>query len=268
MAVVWRHLTLRLAIIVLCCQSSSVVQAATNLTFCYQDQPLSPYYLGEGDQVKPEHPGATIEHLQSAVAAIPALTLKLVRFPWQRCLKLLQNGSVDAVVANYSEERRTLGVFPMRQDQPDPDREFAMQEICIVTHKQLAKKWNGSHFDDTSKVIVAHQAGRNLQHVFSHRQFIQIPVSAQAKALQLLERDKVNAVTMVCKIAGKNAVTNSFNPNTMQVLEPSIETLHGYLIFSHQFYQQHPKLAEALWHQASKTPIDIYLKYLNNDTLE
>jgi len=242
--------------------------ASTNLTFCFQDTELAPYYLGEGNQPHAMRPGATIEYLQLIAAKVPGLTLKLVRYPWQRCLKYLQSGDVDAVVANYSAERRTFGVFPLRHNKPDPNREFTKQEICLVTSKQLAKKWNGTSFDGLAKVIVAHQAGRTLHQVLSHRQFVKIPTSAQARALHMLTQNKVQAVSMVCKIAGKSAVVQGFNPDTMQMLEPAIETLHGHLIFSQQFYRAQQPIAEALWAQLTDPPIDIYLKYLNDDTTD
>lgn len=248
------------------CPLSSPAFGATQLTFCYQDTELLPYYLGSGRQVPIEWPGATVEHLQLIVAKVPGLNLKLVRYPWQRCLKYLQLGAVDAVVANDSAERRAFAVFPLRQGQPDPDREFAKQEICLVSRKELAPKWNGSSFDGMAKVIVAQQAGRNLQQMFDHRQFVKVPISAQAKGLQMLAQNKVQAVTMLCKIAGKSALTNGFDPHIMQIQEPAIETLHGHLIFSKQFYQEQPQVAEALWAQLSDPPLDIYLKYLNDDS--
>lgn len=264
----WLHLILRALWLVAVCQFSSQALAATQLTFCYQDTELLPYYLGASQQVSTERPGATIEHLQLIAAKVPGLTLKLVRYPWQRCLKYLQSGEVDAVVANYSEERRTFGVFPLLQHKPDANREFTKQEICLVASKKLAKKWNGHSFDGLAKVIVAHQAGRNLHQVLSHRQFVKIPISAQARALQMLAQNKVQAVSMVCKIAGKSALARAFNPDSMQMLEPAIETLHGHLMFSKQFYQAQQPIAEALWAQLTDPPIDIYLNYLNDDTMD
>ncbi|MFN6969729.1 MAG: substrate-binding periplasmic protein [Rheinheimera sp.] len=249
------------------CVLPSIV-AAKQLTFCYQDKELVPYYLGHGNLVNPDRPGATIEHLQLIAAKVPGLQVDLVRYPWQRCLKYLQDGDIDAVVANYAEERLAWGVFPLQQNQPDPNREFAMQEICMVTRKALAKRWNGSHFEGISKVVVAIQAGRNVRQSFNHRQFSTITISAQAEALQMLAQNKVQAVTMVCKIAGKSALAKGFDPETMQVLTPSIETLHGHLIFSKQFYQAQPDIAEALWAELTDPPVDIYLKYLNTATTD
>lgn len=239
--------------------------ATTALTFCFQDTELAPYYLGPGQQVQPERPGATIEHLQLIAAKVPGLTVNLVRYPWQRCLKYLKSGEVDAVVANYSDSRRDLGVFPMRLDKPDPKREFTQQDICLVTSKALAKKWNGKSFNDMAKVTLAHQVSRSYKQALPHQQFVRIPISAQARALQMLAQDKVQVISMVCKIAGKTAMPSGFNPDTMQMLEPSIELLHGHLVFSHQFYQANRATAQALWAELAEPQRAIYLKYLEKD---
>jgi polar amino acid transport system substrate-binding protein len=252
--------------VLFCCWYSNTARAATSLTFCFQDSELVPYYLGNGAEPNPVKPGATIEHLQQITAKVPAVTLKLVRFPWQRCLKLLKSGEVDAVVANYADHRRELGVFPLRQNQPDPSREFTRQEVCLVTSKAFAKQWNGSSFADIPKIIVAHQAGRSVDQLLAHRQFVRVPISGQAKALQMLVKQKVQVVSMVCKIAGKSALPAGFDAATMQMLEPLVDEMHGHLVFSHQFYQAHQPIAEALWAQLTEPPLAIYLKYLNEES--
>lgn len=261
----WLHRVCTVSVLLSGCCFSQTALAATTLTFCFQDTEFAPYYLGNGENPHAGRPGATIEHLQQATANVSGLTLKLVRFPWRRCLKFLQTGDVDAVVANFKEGRQELGVFPMRADQPDPTREFTRQQVCLVTSKKLAARWNGSFFADTQKVIVAHQSGRNIEQRLSHRQFVSIPISSQAKALQMLAAEKVHAVSMVCKISGTSAMPADFNAATMTVLEPPLEELHGHLMFSHQFFQAQPHIAEALWAQLTTSPIAIYLKYLNDE---
>jgi len=242
--------------------------ATERLRFCFQDVALAPYYLGDGQQIRAVRPGATIEHLQNVVAAVPDVTLQLVRYPWQRCLRYLQTGEVDAVVANYSAERHALGVFPMKDEQPDPKRKFTQQDICLVTSKALAKKWNGQSFTGLSKVTLAHQSSRSLHQSLTHRQFVRVPISAQAKALDMLAQNKVQAVSMVCKIAGKSVMPSGFDPQTMQTLEPSVEVLHGYLVFSKPFYSANQRLAEELWSQLREPQTAIYLEYLNAPDLD
>lgn len=236
--------------------------SAVTLKFCYQDQALSPYYFGSGAQVPTIWPGATIEHLQHLVAKVPKLQLELVRYPWNRCLKYLQAGSVDAVVANYSENREELGVFPKRDGKPDQSRMFTRQDVCLVTTKTLASKWNGRFFDINQKVSVTRQTPRFKLAPQIEAQFNFVQTSAEANSLQMLAQGRVQVVTHVCQIKGQKVVTKLFDPQTMVMLQPPIHQLHGYLLFSRQFYQQQPAIAEALWQNLADPQLAIYQKYL------
>jgi len=257
------NLVIRAGFLLFCGLLSSTVWATTTLTFCFQDTAHPPYYLGDGDEPNAGRPGATIEHLQLIVAKVPQVKLKLVRYSWPRCLKMLKTNQVDAVVANYADERHSLGVFPMYQNQPDPRREFNRQQVCLVAGKQLAKRWNGRSFNDEQEVTLAHHSGRKIDKLLPHRQFVKIPTNSHDRALQMLAANKVQAVSMVCKIAGKSALPPSFNPQTMQILDPPLEDLTAYLVFSYQFYESQQKIAEALWAQLSEPPVAIYLSYLH-----
>lgn len=235
---------------------------AVTLKFCYQDQPLSPYYFGSGQQVPTIWPGATIEHLQQLVAKVPELQLELVRYPWNRCLKYLQAGSVDAVVANYSENREALGVFPKRDSKPDQHKMFTRQDVCLVTDKTLAAKWNGRFFDIDHKVTATRQTPRIKLSPEIEAKFNFVQASADANSLQMLAQGRVQVVTQVCQIMEQKVVAKSFNPKSMVMLMPPVHQLHGYLVFSRQFYQQQPEIAEQLWQGLADPQLAIYQKYL------
>ena len=233
-----------------------------SLKFCYQDQPLSPYYFGSGAEVPTIWPGATIEHLQHVVSKVPNVQLELVRYPWNRCLKYLQAGSVDAVVANYSESRESLGVFPKRDGKPDQARMFTRQDVCLVTTPDLASQWNGRFFEVNHKVTATRQTPRIRFQAEIEKKFNFIEASADANSLQMLAQGRVQVVTQVCQIMEQKVMAKSFNPTTMVILAPPVHQLHGYLMFSHQFYQQQPAVAEALWQNLTDPQLTIYQKYL------
>ena len=104
----------------------------TELNFCYEDKQLLPYYAGDGEHIA-SPPGVTIEHLQAAVATLPPLELKLGRKPRLRCLQLLEQNKVDALVATYAESRRSFAVYPMNaNDQPDSSLALSQHSTCVV----------------------------------------------------------------------------------------------------------------------------------------
>ncbi len=240
----------------------STAASAATLKFCYQDKPLSPYYLGAGDEIPLSMPGATIEHLKRIVNQVPQLQLELVRYPWNRCLKYLQQGTVDALVANYSINREAIGVFPGRQGDPDESKMFTQQHICLVTNPELAKSWNGHFFATKQKVTLMRQTNRIAVDPAMAARFNFVEGSEQANSLEMLSQGRVQAVTQVCAIAGQPVQANSFDPQTMVMLTPPIQQLHGYLVFSHQYIQKNRDIAEQLWQQLAEPQLDIYQKYL------
>ncbi len=89
----------------------------------YEDKQLLPYYAGNNADIPPT-PGATIEHLQQATAAAD-ISLELLRMPWLRCLQLLEDNLVDALVAAYSQERAHYTHYPTNtHGQPDAQPVF------------------------------------------------------------------------------------------------------------------------------------------------
>jgi len=88
----------------------STDNASIILRFCYEDKQLLPYYAGNTSEIATA-PGATIEHLQAATAAV-GINLELQRLPWLRCLQLLETNETDALVAAYSPERAHYTVYP------------------------------------------------------------------------------------------------------------------------------------------------------------
>lgn len=238
---------------------------AENLRFCYEDKQLRPYYFGDNNLIPTERPGATIEHLQFLTRQVPNLALKLERLPWKRCLAKLASGEVDAVVGSYSKERETIGVFPRDAKQrPDPKRAFAEHQTCLVTRTDANWSWNGQQFVGINQVVVARSLGYAPLKSPDQQKIIMHYTLSGTMDLDLLERGRVNAITTLCRIAGENAVTPAVRERNLKVLMPPLYSNTGYLIFSHQFYQRQPAVAEQLWHLLSKEKgTAIYHSYLD-----
>ncbi len=238
---------------------------AENLRFCYEDKQLRPYYFGDSNQIPTERPGATIEHLQLLTRQVPNLALKLERLPWKRCLARLAAGEVDAVVGSYSQEREKIGVFPRdAKQQPDPKRAFAEHQTCLVARADANWSWNGQKFVGINQVVVARSLGYAPLKSPDQQKIIMHYTLSGTMDLDLLERGRVNAITTLCKIAGENAVTPAVRDRNLKVLLPPLYSNTGYLIFSHQFYQRQPAVAEKLWQLLSKEKgTAIYHSYLD-----
>lgn len=255
--------TLLSALVLFCLVPSAL--AANVLRFCYEDKQLRPYYFGDNNQIPAERPGATIEHLQLLTDLMPELELQLERLPWKRCLAKLANGEVDAIIGSYAKEREKIGRFPFNQQKkPDPSRAFAEHQTCLVTRSDAKWSWDGGKFVGIDQVVIARPLGYAPLQSPAKQKIVMHYTQSGTMDLDLLERGRVNAITTLCRIAGENAVTPYIQDRELKVLMPPLYSNTGYLIFSHQFYNQHSAIAEQLWQLlAENRGQAIYHSYLD-----
>lgn len=238
-------------------------KAAVPLNFCFEDKELPPYFFGSGAQVQKNNPGATIEHLQQLVAAVPQLQLKLVRLPWKRCLAALESGDIDAIVGSFSEERAEFAVFPRRQGQLDERRAFNQHHTCLVSRQDAPWQWDGKSLTGIDTLVVARPLGyAPLQSPMRQKFSMHYTVSGTMD-LDLLEKGRVNAITRLCQIGEFKVSPFDIARRGLKILYPPLYHSTGYLIFSKQFYQRQPELAELVWQQQiTNKGHDIYQRYL------
>jgi polar amino acid transport system substrate-binding protein len=234
-----------------------------NLRFCYEDKPLEPYYRGHGDVIPKDYPGATIEHLYQLTAAIPGVTLQLERRPWKRCLAKLESGETDALVASYRPEREQIGNYPMLDGQPDPSRAFSEHHTCLVKQADSRWTWDGERVSGIDSLVVARPLGYAPLIVPGPQQVTMHYTLSGTMDLELLRAGRIHAVTTLCKIAGQPVISAAISDLGLQVLQPPLHSNTGYLMFSRQFYQKNPQIAQELWRQLQiNKAIPIYHEYL------
>lgn len=250
-------------LLLLCCIAAWPTLAAVQLKFCFEDKELAPYYYGNSAEVQPNNPGATIEHVQQLVAAVPELELKLTRLPWKRCLAGLASGDIDAVVGSYSAERAKFAVFPYRDGAPDPDRAFNMHYTCLVSRQDASWQWTGEGFQGIDQLVVARPLGYAPLKSKQSQTFSMHYTTSSEMDLALLENGRINAITRLCQIGDIKISPVEISMRGLKVLFPPLYGSKGYLIFSQRFYQHHQSLAEQLWQQQiSKKGTEIYQRYL------
>ncbi len=251
---------------VLLCFFSTAVIASVPLKFCYEDKMLTPYYLGVGSRIPIERPGASIEHLQLLVQKVPQLQLELIRMPWKRCLAAMASNTVDAIIASYRPERTEFGRYPMLQQQPDPKRAFAEHHTCLVSRKDAPWSWDGQKLIGTNEIVIGRSLGYAAIPSPQGQTFQMHYTLSGTMDLDLLRKGRIQAVTTLCNINNQPFMARFITDRDLKVLLPPLYRNTGYLVFSHQFYQQHPQLSEALWQQlALHKGSEIYQRYLNDE---
>ena len=227
--------------------------------FCFEDKQLLPYYAGKGTQVATP-PGGTIEHLQAALRAMPQLQLQLQRKPWLRCLQLLEQNKIDAVVATFTPARVYFAVFPMRADDtPDPSRALSHQASCLVQRQGDDVKSR-----QAQGLVYARPLGYAVPGYADNISVL--PVESQQKAIELVLQGRVDATTTLCEV---DKITVPVDlADGLQLVYPPLYEATGYLVFSKAFYQQHHDQASTLWLELIKhRDASRYLRYLQLEPL-
>ncbi|SNY42045.1 amino acid ABC transporter substrate-binding protein, PAAT family [Arsukibacterium tuosuense] len=228
------------------------------LRFCYEDKQLLPYYAGNSTEV-PVAPGAAIEHLQRATAAV-GISLSLVRMPWLRCLQQLADNKVDALVAAYSPEREHYTVYPRDElGKPDPSKAINTNALCL-THR-FDNNLQIKMADSSAKLTIARPYGYRPIPLPEHA--VLVGAHSPEQALELVVSGRVDATTITCQINGLAGNRQEIDTLPLKILQPPVYFSVGYLMLSEEFYQQHPANAENLW-QVLPTTLnrERYIEYL------
>lgn len=247
---------------------STAADATVPLKFCYEDKLLFPYYLGADAEVPAHRPGASIEHLQHLVRQVPELRLELVRRPWKRCLAALKNNEIDAVIASYRPERTTFARYPLQQQTPDPRRAFAEHQTCLVSREDAPWSWDGKQLIGSNEIVIGRPLGYPAIASPPGQKFQMHYTLSATMDLDLLKKGRINAVTTICNINGQQFIASFIASRQLKVLYPPLYDNTGYLVFSRDFYQRQPALAERLWEQSAQNKgSEIYQRYLNESVM-
>src|SRR3954471_24017123 len=126
----------------------NAASAQMKMKFAAEDKDLYPTYLGSGTDTLAEKPGVTVELIRLAAKDI-GIEPVFVRAPWRRCMELLKEGEVDAVInGSYSSARTEFGAFPMQGEKPDDARKSHVWTYTLYRKKGSQVAWDGSKFSN------------------------------------------------------------------------------------------------------------------------
>ncbi|WP_372626604.1 amino acid ABC transporter [Arsukibacterium sp.] len=231
-----------LIVVVAATVPQKVAEADLTLRFCYEDKQLLPFFAGDSVTV-PEHPGATIEHLQRATTAV-GISLELVRMPWLRCLQQLAEGKVDALVAAYYANRAHFTMYPQDQfGRPDPSRAINSNALCLTYRfdNDLPAKLK----NENAELTIARPLGYQALPLPPHARLVS--AHSPENALELVVSGRVDSTTVTCEINGLVANRQEIDTLPLKVLQPPVYYSVGYLMLSKPFYLKNPEVADKLW---------------------
>ena len=121
---------------------------AKEIVIPMENKPWSPYYFGKAS-IDSKKPGVMIELLKLVEKKLisDGVKFKFKRYPWKRCLKLLDDSKVDAVLgASFKKSRMEIGHYPMKGEGPDESMGIANSTYSFYKLKSSKVVWNGKTF--------------------------------------------------------------------------------------------------------------------------
>ncbi len=220
-------------------------QQPSNVTFCYEEMELYPYFMGNGLEVPETNPGVTIELIQSAFAQHDNIKLKMERAPWSRCLVQLKEGKVDTVYGAYDEDRESFAAYPRHNDVVDYSSALPGLSYCLFTHISSPLAWDNGRltgFKDQTLVVPRSYSITKLLDE------LDIPFEETYSghlALELLIGNRANGSINFC-IRGESLLGHlSDDPNVFK--SDLIRHQPGFLIVNKQFFPKYPHFTKNLW---------------------
>ena len=259
--------TLFYIFIFLCIVPINVANAAAKrLLFCYEDKEIAPMFLGAGQEIPTQRPGASADVLRLLDDAVDGVDIEFVRKPWRRCLKDLESNKVNAVIASFREGREQIAVYPMDED-AKPNAHFAISRFgsCLLGRDIFRSQWQSRDKFNTKTFTIAVPSGYGLSAVLKKEPLFVHETVSKESAFELLNKGVVDSSIDICQVDKIKASSYPYSDTDVKALFPPYEFTLGYLVFSHQFYENHPTLSHKMWQWVSEfDSAPIYIDYLNS----
>ena len=205
-----------------------------------------PYVLGNSTEISKPNPGLTIETLDE-VARKLNIKFKYQRFPWNRCLSMMEKGLYDGCFsASYKKEREKLGVYPKKAGVVDKAKRLMDSSYVLYTRPKSSNLWNNNK--------LSHPTPNKLKIVtlrgFSIKTFLETEgaevheVDKITQALNMVKEKRVDGAALIDLPAEYEIKKNKIS---LTGINPPLKTKAYFLMFSHQFYKENKELAEKIW---------------------
>lgn len=197
------------------------------------------------------NPGIIVEMLQMLPDRLGgAIRLQLLRRPWARCLAELESGRVDAIFSSsFRPERLKLGVYPMKQGEPDRQLRIDTKTYSLYTLSGSALRWDGQRFsgvDGTVSLV----AMRGYAIIDELRRLPEVAVAeadhAEVALRMVLARRVLGFAQLTEPADYLLRRTPEFGHSIVKTPTPLMSRDY-FLQISHAFHRRHTALAGQIW---------------------
>ena len=233
--------------LLLCATALPLSAEPIEFLVAYENTEQPPYHLGNTSETPELRPGVSVEMIRSLSRFIPELQVRFRRVPWNRCLREMEAGKVDAVFnASFKPERLKLGAYPWKDGQPDVSRRIATLSYSLYTLKSSNLSWDGERVLNLRGNIGTPSGYSIVDDLKKKRLPVEEAQTTRTNLLKLLH-GRVAAVAAQDVTADKLLRDEASLFRDVVKLTPPLVSKPYYMMISHQFIHDHPLMAERIW---------------------
>jgi polar amino acid transport system substrate-binding protein len=220
-------------------------------TLCIEDADYSPYLIGNSDSSD----NGMLPHMIRAAAKDNQEPLKIVAYPWKRCIDMLSKGQTDALAASiWIPEREAWGAFPKLTGQPQgaPDRSKRLWsgEYPVFVAPQGTLSYDGKQFSGVKTGLSAPSGYVAWQRLKDAGVLYQDVLQPKA-GLKLVALNRLDGYVVERHIGQHMLDQMGLTSQVTTLPTPYIKD-DWYLVFSHQFQTANPDLTQRIWTSLGK----------------
>jgi polar amino acid transport system substrate-binding protein len=218
------------------------------LRICYEITDSLPFFAGP-TAVDPTGQGLLNDLIMSA-AKQAELHIELQRQPWKRCILQLQQGQVDGIFAAiWQPERDSWGQFPGRDAKTNAplQRTYRLWQVDypIIRRNGSPLVWDGQQFSGTKNGLSA-PLGYVANQRLAALGVLAKPTYNAEIALKMVAADRLDGFVLERQVA-QTYIRNLGLQQQLSALPEPLLKADWYLPLSHQFYREHPEIAQRFW---------------------
>lgn len=229
---------------------------AKEIKIAYENKEQPPYYMGNTSKVLSKNPGVVVEMIQMLDEMMSEIEIKLVRYPWVRCKDSLKKNKVDGIFnASYKKGRLKLGWYPTKNKKHagrvDISRRVTTIAYSLYKLKGTEIGWDGKNFKSIN-VKVGAVSGYSIVGDLKKKGVTVDEARSSENNLGKLLLQRVKAVALQDVTADSFIKSEPKKYSKVVKVKPPLVTKPYYLMLSHKFVKENPKLAQKIWDNIRK----------------
>jgi len=228
--------------------TAAVAGTPVTLRICYEINDSLPF-SGGATQSDQSDQGLLYDLIMSA-AKQADVHIELQRQPWKRCILQLQQGQVDGIFAAiWQADRDSWGQFPGREVKTNApvQRTYRLWQVDypIIRRNGSPLEWDGQQFSGTKNGLSA-PLGYVANQRLAALGVLAKPTYSAEIALKMVAVDRLDGFVLERQVA-QTYIRNLGLQQQLSFLPEPLLKADWYLPLSHQFYRQHPEVAQRFW---------------------